>query len=106
MTRTRTRKSQKARETRQQSTPLTHDDELPDAEGSDSDSDSIQADKDQTELELEKLVFGDEAGFKEGLKSYNLESLIVTEEGTHIASEDGAKEDDLEDFEDADVGRQ
>jgi len=26
--------------------------------------------KDETELELEKLVFGDEAGFQEGLSTY------------------------------------
>lgn len=44
-------------------------DELSDAfEGLDSDD---PMEKDETEVELEKLVFGDDAGFREALNSYN-----------------------------------
>ena len=32
--------------------------------------------KDETELELEKLVFGDNEGFREGLKSFRQDSRI------------------------------
>ena len=42
--------------------------ELPDAPSDFDDADPIE--KDATELELEKLLFGDETGFREGLKSY------------------------------------
>ena len=42
--------------------------ELPVAPNDFGGADSIE--KDATELELEKLLFGDETGFREGLKSY------------------------------------
>lgn len=37
--------------------------------------------KDETELELEKLVFGDEAGFQEGLTAYKRISHTIDQEG-------------------------
>lgn len=64
--------------------------------------------KDATELELEKLVFGDELGFFDGLKS--LKDVIVS--GTRGKAEDQAADDDdevleeeegLEGVDDADV---
>lgn len=64
-------------------------------------------DKDKTELELEKLVFGDEAGFQEGLstherKYHTAEQVLVG--GDHL--DDAQVEQDqegLEGLDDADV---
>lgn len=67
--------------------------------------DSIE--KDKTELELEKLVFGDEAGFQEGLSTYERKYHTVEndlEGGDRL--DDGQVEEDqegLEGLDDADV---
>ena len=62
--------------------------------------------KDETEVELEKLVFGDDSGFLEGLKSYRqelagpgFEQLEGSEDGNHGVGED----EGLEGIADADV---
>lgn len=66
---------------------------------------SIQ--KDKTELELEKLVFGDEAGFQEGLNTYERKYHTAKQElvrGDH-SDDDQAEQDQegLEGLDDADV---
>ncbi|MCJ1430636.1 hypothetical protein MMC29_008554, partial [Sticta canariensis] len=55
----------------------TLDDSDPSVEGIDSEA---SLEKDETELELEKLVFGDEAGFQEGLSAYKRKSRIIDQE--------------------------
>ena len=99
------RKDLKFQEARQQPTSPTQD-ELSNA----SDSDQPIIEKDATELELEKLVFGDDAGFREGLKSYTQAAGISEsseeegegeEEGAGIG--DVGEEEDLEGVHDADV---
>ena len=103
----RDRKGRKKVEARQQPTPSTHD-EL--SEEADSLVQDNPMEKDQTELELEKLVFGDDKGFREGLGSYEWENGDV-ENGMgsakeNTASEDGvAEEQDFNALEDADVSR-
>ena len=55
--------------------------------------------KDKTELELEKLVFGDEIGFHEGLKPHGQRAPPASQ-----PSEQGRLEEEgLEDIDDADV---
>lgn len=102
MTRAPKRKDVNAQETRQQPTLTTHD-ELSNA--SDSDQEIIK--KDATELELEKLVFGDDAGFREGLRSYRQDAGIseFSEEEEEAEVEIGGigEEEDLEGVQDADV---
>ena len=68
------------------------------------DEDPIE--KDKTEIELEKLVFGDDSGFHEGLKSYeaggpNFQGLLDGERQQIQASLEDGK---LENLDDADVG--
>ena len=101
------RKGKKKAEARQQPTPPTHD-EL--SEDGDSIMQDNPMDKDQTELELEKLVFGDDEGFREGLRSYGREDggigngLDSADNGA--ASENGITEErDFDALEDADVSR-
>ena len=53
---------------------------------------------DETEQELEKLVFGDSAGFRQGLRGFALDEEEQEEE-------DGARQTGLEGLEDADVGQ-
>lgn len=73
-----------------------------------SDSDESM-DKDETEIELERLVFGDDVAFHEGLKSYSTEKKIATSAITLTGSQDyqdteeKAEEEDLEGVDDADV---
>lgn len=55
------------------------------------------SDKDDTELELERLVFGDSAGFREGLQSSALADRAVEEDDGEAAALDG--------LDDADVGQ-
>ena len=73
---------------------------------SESDSDDPM-EKDETELELEKLVFGDDAGFQEGLKSYRTDvgTLDIPEDGTENIQSEGLSGivQDLEVLNDADV---
>ena len=67
--------------------------------------------KDETELELEKLIFGDSAGFQEGLKLYRQEDIELDspDDEESEAGDDGAgdKEENveqgLETVDDADV---
>ena len=61
--------------------------------------------KDGTEIELEKLVFGDESGFHEGLQSYkdandHIRDLV---EGDQQQAQGGLEEGTLKDLDDADV---
>lgn len=62
--------------------------------------------KDATELELEKLVFGDELGFYDGIKSLNDAAIPGTESEAGIQVEDDENEligEGLEGVDDADV---
>lgn len=71
--------------------------------GSDSD-DPTQ--KDETELELEKLIFGDDTGFHERLKSHRQELGVRGQSRTAQSKQDepdGLEEQGLEDIDDADV---
>lgn len=67
---------------RQSTAPIaaspTSDDSDPSFEGIDSEE---SLEKDETELELEKLVFGDEAGFQEGLGAYKRKFRTIVREG-------------------------
>ena len=79
---------------------------MPDAmsfSGSDSDD---PMEKDETELELEKLVFGDDAGFHERLKSHRQKLGVRGQSKTAQSKQegpDGLEEEGLEDIDDADV---
>lgn len=77
------------------------DDEEEEFAGFDEQDDAHGNDKDSTEEELERLVFGDSAGFKAGLKKA---SQIATVEG-QPAHEDKEQEVEtgLESAQDADV---
>lgn len=69
------------RKSRQSTGPIaaspTSDDSPLSFEGFDSEE---SLEKDETELELEKLVFGDETGFYEGLGTYNRKSYALDQE--------------------------
>lgn len=70
------------------------------------DNDSADSkEKDATELELEKLVFGDELGFFDGLKSLNDADLPGARNDAENAVDDESKltEEGLEGVDDADV---
>lgn len=68
------------------------------------DSDEIM-EKDKTEIELEKLVFGDELGFHEALKSYKDPSTDLPDlvDGDRQPSERNAEQGNFEGLDDADV---
>ena len=55
--------------------------------------------KDKTELELEKVVFGDEIGFHEGLKPHGHRAAPTSQPG----GQDRLEEEGLEEIDDADV---
>ena len=55
--------------------------------------------KDKTELELEKLVFGDQTGFHEGLRLQGQRAALTTQP----AEQGRLQEEGLEDIDDADV---
>lgn len=61
--------------------------------------------KDATEIELEKLVFGDDSGFHEGLKSYKESSTHLQDvvDGDRQQAPDGLEDGILEELDDADV---
>ena len=64
-------------------------------------------DKDGTEEALEKLVFGDKAGFLDGLKAHGGSDDVSISTGTVLDVEKPPKdidEDDLEGVNDSDVG--
>lgn len=91
-----TKVSKKQEKAAQQPTPPAHD-------GSDEGSDveivtEGALEKDEAEEELERLVFGDSAGFREGLKDFNLDDGEAEEGEDESASEDG-----LAGMDDADV---
>jgi len=67
MASTKSRKARALADGVQQPTPPTQDEFSDSYNGLESDD---PMEKDETELELEKLVFGDEAGFQEGLSTY------------------------------------
>ena len=104
MARSKKSKVSKIPEVRQQPTPPTHD-ELSDAPGDFEGEDLIE--KDKTELELEKLVFGDNVGFREGLKSYKDEDggleLSRAMGGEEEEAVEVEEEVDLEALNDTDV---
>ena len=78
------------------------DESIDDFEGLDSDE---IMEKDKTEIELEKLVFGDESGFHERLKSYKdtfTDSRDLVD-GDRQQVQDGLEVGNLEDLDDADV---
>lgn len=93
---------------RQSTAPIaaspTFDDSDPSVEGIDSEA---SLEKDETELELEKLVFGDEAGFQEGLSAYQRKSYIIDQEGREGAQRGDDQLEELEEgiegVDDADV---
>ncbi|MCJ1384781.1 hypothetical protein MMC17_007899 [Xylographa soralifera] len=89
---------------RQQPTPPTQD-ELSD--GYDASGNGEAMEKDETELELEKLVFGDDAGFREGLKLYRNDTVDPIEEGSEedvaVDSAEEVEEGDLDAVDDADL---
>lgn len=58
--------------------------------------------KDETELELEKLVFGDEAGFREGLSTYHSTQAALSPLSDDEVLRDGGE--GLTRIDDADVG--
>ena len=58
--------------------------------------------RDETEVELEKLVFGDDLGFYEGLKSYR-ETNTDFRDGERQRARDGLEREKLENLDDADV---
>ena len=91
---------------RQQPTPPTQD-ELSDGYGVLEDGGPME--KDETELELEKLVFGDDAGFREGLKLYRNDTVDTSDErsGEDVAagSAEDAEVGDLNAVDDVDVSQ-
>ena len=63
--------------------------------------------KDDTELELEKVVFGDDIGFHEALKSHSQAIAAPSQPATVQSQQEekhGIEEEGLEDIDDADVG--
>lgn len=60
-----------------------------------------EAEKDETEQELERLVFGDSAAFRDGLKDFALDEQASEEED----EEETAPQTGLAGLDDADVGR-
>lgn len=104
MTRLRSRKPVKDAATIQQPAPPTQND-FSDAEDHFGSDDPVE--KDETEVELEKLVFGDDAGFLEGLKSHRQEvarSEVDQLEEVAEGKDTSADEDEgLEGIADADV---
>lgn len=68
------------------------------------DKDEIM-EKDKTEIELEKLVFGDESGFHDALRSYKDASIDLRDfvKGDRQQAQDGFEEGNLEGLNDADV---
>ncbi|KAA6412986.1 MAG: hypothetical protein FRX48_02729 [Lasallia pustulata] len=104
MTRLRSRKPVKDAATIQQPAPPTQND-FSDAEDHFGSDDPVE--KDETEVELEKLVFGDDAGFLEGLKSHRQEvarSEVDQLEEVAEGKDTSADEDEgLEGIADADL---
>ena len=104
MARTVNKKKAKVKEPPQQSKASVHD-RLAFAV----DSEQAVIEKDEAELELEKLVFGDDVGFREGLKSYNhddgspISSEVLEEDQQGPNDENSTDGEGLEGIDDADV---
>ena len=83
--------------------PQPHDS---DSSFNDFDSD-VSTEKDKSELELEKLVFGDEAGFQEGLSNYERKYHTVEHDlvvGEHLDDDQVERDQEgLKGLDDADV---
>ena len=78
------------------------DEMIDDFEGLDSDE---PMEKDEVEMKLEKMVFGDKAGFHEGLKSHRDASTDLRDlvDGDRQQAQDGLGEGNLEGLDDTDV---
>lgn len=78
------------------------DEMIDDFEGLDSDE---TMEKDEVEMKLEKMVFGDKAGFHEGLKSHRDASTDLRDlvDGDRQQAQDGLGEGNLEGLDDTDV---
>ena len=66
----------------------------------------ISMEKDDTETELEKLVFGDDAGFQEGLKYHGHKLYTSAGKSKDLVrpkSNKDAEEEDIEGVQDSDV---
>ncbi|TKA76727.1 hypothetical protein B0A49_01172 [Cryomyces minteri] len=100
MARQRTRKHVGQKVPVQRPTPSTQDEtEL--ASEAESQSD-VEMEKDATEAELEKLVFGDSAGFREGIRSFDLGDERASGESS-ASGEEETKDDELEGIQDDDL---
>ncbi|KAF6223176.1 hypothetical protein HO173_013223 [Letharia columbiana] len=78
------------------------DEMIDDFEGLDSDE---PMEKDEVEMKLEKMVFGDKAGFHEGLKSHRDASTDLRDlvDGDRQQAQDGLGEGNLEGLDDTDL---
>ena len=89
----------------QRRTPA-HDKSL-EPDNNDAESNDDPMDKDAAEEELEKLVFGDDAGFREGLRAHTQQGPTFGGVERHGSEDEehqeSAGEDDLEAADDADV---
>ena len=66
----------------------------------------VSMEKDETERELEKLVFGDDAGFNDGLKFLGQKSYTSAGKSKDLVrpkSNQDAEEEDIEGVQDSDV---
>lgn len=66
----------------------------------------VSMEKDETERELEKLVFGDDAGFHEGLKLHGQKSYPSAGKSKDLIpqkSNKDSEEEDIEGVQDSDV---
>ena len=66
----------------------------------------VSMEKDETERELEKLVFGDDAGFNDGLKFLGQKSYASAGQSKDLVrpnSNQDAEEEDIEGVQDSDV---
>ena len=96
-------KNRQSKVSAQQPTPPAQD-ELSDSYSGFESRDSLE--KDETELELEKAVFGDAAGFQDGLTSYHLGTAAYSPESVGVDSEEDridAGTEGLEGVDDADA---
>lgn len=102
MSKSKQAKAAKRQQVVQQPTPPAQDEEMEDEVESDVDilvDGELEKDESESEeeLELERLVFGDSAGFREGLKDFALDAQEDAEESVDDAS-------GLEGLDDAQVG--
>jgi len=101
------RPSRKSQNTEQPSRPAPND---PDDDHRDGNSNDPM-EKDEVEEELERLVFGDEGGFKRGLELHTQQSLEEAsekdeEQGPKTLNGDNSQEEGLGGVDDADVSEE